>query len=172
MPTRIWTASFDAAVLAVNFTLANPSAISFNFVFGSVEYPVWVNLYADATYAFLDGQQIIFDSTGNAVQVGTSFSNLLTTADTNTAFAGFHGLIGPLTTTSGTLAAGPHTLQFEIADTNDPILDSAVFLSNFHTTTNSGGPITTEDVPEPGSLPLLGAGLLAFGFIRRRKKLG
>lgn len=162
-----WNSSFDAAVLSVNFNLASASAIAFNFVFGSIEFPNYVNQFADASFAFLDGTQIIFDSAGNPVDVGTSFANLLTKVDTNTAFADPHALLDTLTTTSGTLAAGDHTLLFEIADTNDGILDSAIFLSNFRTTTNSGGPVTQpEDVPEPASLSLLLAGLTALGFIR------
>ena len=124
-------------------------------------------------YGFLDGTQIIFDSNGDAVQVGLSFASQLTTADQNTAFGYPHGLLQPLTTTSATLDAGDHTLLLEIADTNDRVLDSAIFLSNLQTTTNAGGAVTgpegqSEDLPEPGSLFLLATGLLALPLLRRR----
>lgn len=170
-----WNASFDAARLTVNFSLAAPSAVAFSFVFGSIEFPQFVNNFTDAAYVFLDGAQITFDANGNPVQVGTSFAGSLTTADTNTAFANPHGLIGPLTTTSGLLAAGSHTILFEVADTNDHILDSALFLSNFHTTAAIGpGPCTvncTAAVPEPASWAAFAPGLLAMlGIIRRRRK--
>ena len=99
-----------ATRLTLSFTLANPSAVAFDFAFGSVEFPQYTSSFTDAAYVFLDGTQITFDSKGNPVQVGASFSSLLTTADTNTAFSDPHGLLGPITTLSGTLAAGAHTL--------------------------------------------------------------
>lgn len=166
-----WTSSHDAAVLAVNFTLAAPSAVAFNFIFGSVEFPVFTSEFTDAAYVFLDGTQITFDANGDPVQVGASFAGTLTTADTNSAFANPHGLIGPLTTNSGTLTAGPHTIEFEVADTNDGELDSAIFLNDFTTATGDGGPCTVDcSVPEPGSAALLVMGLLTLAGIGWRRK--
>lgn len=173
-----WLNSHDTAKLNLDFSLASAAAIKFNFSFGSVEYPVFTNNFTDAFYAFLDGKQISFDSKGSPVQVGSSFSTTLTTADVNTAFSDPHGLIGNLTTTSGTLLAGEHLLSFEVADTNDGALDSAVFLTGFGTTTNSGGPTTgpVSAVPLPATLPMFGAALLVLGAVgygaNRRGKTG
>lgn len=162
--------SNDVASLSVSFTLSAPSQIGFDFIFGSIEHPNFTSNYTDAFLAFLNGSspanQIVFDAANNPVQVGVSFSSSLTTADTNTAFSDPHGLVKLQTFTMSPLAAGSHTINFQIGDVNDHFLDSAVFLSNFRAET--GTPGTTPTVPEPSSVLLLGAGLVALGFARYR----
>lgn len=95
-----------------------------------------------------------------------SFASALTTSDTNTAFGDPHGLVKLQTFTFNQLSAGSHTLNFQVGDVNDHILDSAVFISNFRA--EAGTPGTTPTVPEPSSVLLLGAGLVALGFARYR----
>ena len=164
--------SNDVAALQVSFTLAAPSQVGFNFVFGSVEFPVFTSVFTDAFVAFLDGtavgDQIVFDASNNAVQVGLAFSGALTTADTNTAFSDPHGLLALTTFTQGALAAGAHTLTFEIGDVNDHILDSGVFISNLHAGPGGGG---TNPTPDAGSTCSL-LGLAMLGIAALRRKLG
>jgi hypothetical protein len=152
-----FSSSNDVAVLEVTFQLDQPSQIKFDFIFGSVEYPYWTNSYTDSFLVFLDGtdpaNQITFDHSNNAVQVGQSFANLVTTADLNTAFADPHGLISNLTTTTAVLAAGEHTLLFEVGDVNDHILDSAVFIANLRTGSGHEG---TDPSHEDGDVNLDG----------------
>jgi hypothetical protein len=99
--------------------------------------------------------------------------NYQTLNETNTAFSSPHGFMG-LTTTTGSRAAGEHSLTFEIGDVNDHTLDSAVFISALQALQGDGGgdtPLTEElsSIPEPstwGTMAMLtGAGLL----MRRRK---
>lgn len=124
----------DVASVEIEFTLDHDSSVRFDFVFGSIEYPFWTGAYTDAFIVFLDDtlptSQIAFDDAGHAIQVGQSFAELVTTADTNTAFSQPHGLIQSLTTTTAVLAAGTHTLWFEVGDINDQVIDSAVFIAN------------------------------------------
>lgn len=134
---------YDVAALEVRFTLPAASRVQFDFIFASVEFPVYTSSYTDAFLVFLDGtlpeDQICFDANGSPVQVGVSFAGLETTADVNTAFAAPHALIHHLTTTTGVLGAGPHRLTFEVGDVNDQILDSAVFISGLRATPTTDG---------------------------------
>jgi hypothetical protein len=166
--------SNDAAALIVNFTLSSSSQVGFDFIFGSVEYPVFAGTFTDSFLAFLDGtavtNQVVFDDSGQAVQVGTTFTSALTTADTNSAFSDPHGLV-KLQTFTNTLSAGSHSIVFEVADVNDHFLDSAAFISNLHA---GPGPLgTTSDVsnvPEPGSWGMFGIGLACLIAAGRHKR--
>jgi hypothetical protein len=139
--------SNDTAVLRVDFSLDDTSQVQFDFVFGSVEYPFYTSSFTDAFLVFLDGtdatNQITHDQSGSPVQVGSSFAGLVATADQNTAFAFPHGVLG-LTTTTAELDNGIHTLLFEIADVNDHVLDSAVFISNLRTGVGDEGTEPTD----------------------------
>jgi hypothetical protein len=163
--------SNDVAALTVNFTLTAASQVGFDFIFGSVEFPQYTSNFTDAFLAFLDGtdvgNQIVFDASGHAVQVGNTFASALRTDDTNTAFAGFHGLVKLETYTQGVLSAGNHWISFQIGDVNDRRLDSAVFISNFRAGDGPGG-TNPPTVPEPSSLLLLGASLMALAAWRRK----
>lgn len=174
-----FTAAYDVAALQVNFNLAAASQVQFDVAFGSVEFPFWVSQFPDSVLGFLDGlsptNQIMFDTNGNAIQVGTSFSGLVTTADNNTAFANPHGML-KMTTTTTLLSAGNHTLTFEVGDVNDHILDSAAFIAGFRVGTGATGTVLDDlseyhssSVPEPASLALCAIGglaLVGFKFVR------
>jgi hypothetical protein len=167
-----FSASFDVASLTVAFTLAAPSQVGFDFIFGSVEYPVFTSNFTDAFLAFLDGtgtaNQIAFDASNQAVQVGGSFAGALTTADTNSAFADPHGLL-KLQTFTNVLSAGQHTIRFEVGDVNDGVLDSAAFISNLHAGEGTIGTTPPGAVPEPGSIALVGIGFAGLLWARRRR---
>ena len=144
-----FNACYDVASLEVTFTLEEDSQVQFDFIFASVEFPYYTGSFTDAFLVFLDGtdpiNQIAFDSSGSAVQIGSSFAGLETTADVNTAFANPHGLIHHLTTTTERLDSGEHVLTFEVGDVNDHILDSAVFITGLRTGIGNPGTDPSDD---------------------------
>lgn len=166
-----FNSSYDVAALTVEFTLTAASQVGFDFIFGSVEFPQYTSEYTDAFLAFLDGttvgNQIVFDASGNAVQVGSTFASALTTTDANTVFGYPHGLVKLETYTQGVLLEGKHSISFQIGDVNDRRLDSAVFISNFRAGEGPGG-TNPPTVPEPSSLLLLGSSLVALAAWHRK----
>jgi hypothetical protein len=73
------------------------------------------------------------------------------------------GLTTVLSTQALYLGQGEHSARLIIGDVGDSNLDSAVFIRG---TSFSATP--TPAVPEPGTLILIGTGLAAVGFLRRR----
>ncbi|MGE3109035.1 MAG: choice-of-anchor L domain-containing protein [Phycisphaerales bacterium] len=146
-----FNASYDVAALEVHFTLDDTYNIKFDFIFGSVEYPFWTSQFTDAFLVFLDGtnvsDQVTFDASGAAVQVGSSFAGLETTADVNSAFSNPHGLIHHLTTTTPEIDRGEHVLIFEVGDVNDHILDSVAFITNLRAGVGPPGTEPSDDCP-------------------------
>jgi PEP-CTERM motif len=165
--------AYDVASLKFDFSLASESSIVFKWAFGSVEYPVYTSNFTDSFFAFLDGtsaaNQIVFDANNNPVQVGNSFASEVITNDTQTAFSSPHGILS-LTTQSGTLSAGNHSMIFEIGDVNDHVFDSAVFISGISATNSSGGGPSTTTIPEPSTYALFGIGAIGMLLVMRRKK--
>lgn len=56
-------------------------------------------------------------------------------------------------------SAGPYTLGIGVVDLNDPLFDSGLLVDN----------VRLQPIPEPGTLFLLGSGLIGLGYFRLRK---
>jgi uncharacterized repeat protein (TIGR01451 family) len=142
--------TFDAAVLEFDFVPAS-STVTFRYVFASDEYNEFVGQFNDVFAFFIDGQNVaLIPNTSTPVAINTV--NLKTNASfyrnndpsdlgIPTPFATqFDGFTTVLTATATLTANVSHHIKLAIADTDDFVLDSAVFLQAASFT--SGGNLT------------------------------
>jgi len=171
-------ATNDASILEIHF-VPKATVISFQYVFGSEEYPEFVNSYNDAFGFFLNGKNIalipgtaapVTINSVNDVNAGSNplyyYSN--TGATLNTELDGLVGRnLGYYLYASGTVNAGvDNVIHISIADALDTKLDSAVFLAGGSFINQP--PIIDGAVPEPSTYGMIGAGVLLVGVMLRR----
>lgn len=159
----------NAAVLDFQFT-SNGGDLFFNYVFGSEEYNEYTNTQFNDVFAFfLDGVNIaLIPGTATPVSINTvNGGNPLGTAASNAQFfvnndlqdggpffnIQYDGFTKVFTASAIGLAAGPHTISLQIADSGDGILDSGVFIQ--------GG--SFSDTPQPPGVPDGGSALALMG---------
>ena len=139
---------FDATLLTINFTLdPKKNALGFDLIFGSEEYPSFVN------QGFQDGFGIYVNGI-NIAQAGglpITINNPLMTATTGTELNGIltNGLVH-FNAIVGLGSSG--TLQLILADVGDGIVDTTVYLQG----------LAGARIPEPSSY-YVGTLALAFG---------
>lgn len=178
----------DANALLFNFTV-NPGTtqLGFNYVFGSEEYNGFVqNGFNDAFGFFVDGTNVAlipgtkdivsidnvnkgqnsaffrnndFNEFPNGAPINTELNGL-----TTVLYADVFGALDP--------SKSVHSIKLVIADTGDPIYDSAVFIQG---NSFSSGTPPIPAIPEAGTATSLGIGLAVLAGItliaRRRVKI-
>jgi PKD repeat protein len=137
--------AYDLATL--NLTLRAPDwakSLSFDFRFMSEEYPGFVGTdFNDFFSCLLDGTNIAFDTADNIINVNNNFFDPTITPE-GTVFNGTTVLLtSKVPITGGTT----FELDFIVGDIGDSIYDTAVFLDNFH--------FSTEEVEEPVTVPTI-----------------
>ena len=172
--------TFDASVLAFDFTSTTGNLL-FNYVFASEEYNEYVNTdFNDVFGFFLDGENIaLIPGTNTPVSINTvNGGNPLGTDATNPQLFNnnspedgeplyniqYDGFTKVFQIKIQGLSTGRHRIKLAIADRQDRLYDSAVFIQ---AGTFSGEP--PRDVPEPTTI----LGVLAsaaFGATSLRKR--
>ncbi len=155
---------FDVAQIEIDFDLQNGfDTIFFNTVFGSEEFPKYVNQYVDGFGLFVNGQNIAF-SGGQPVNINNSSMTPLDGTELNGVLAPNNN---PVLTFSKVLGNGSkgNKLTFIIADTRDASLDSTAYFSAL------GGAVP-QPVPVPPAVAgvILAGGLLSRKLIKRSSK--
>ena len=170
------TNTYDSNTIGFDFTVgAGITSVSAQFLFGTDEFPtqsvtdIFGFFVDDVNYAYFPGGELISNTPGNptnfiANPVGAGLYDI----EYNGLSQTFNvvGLLNP--------ALSTHSIMVGVADTNDTIFDSGVFIGNLLAGTSTGGgiiepPLPPNGVPEPGTLLLLGYGIAGLWIAGRRK---
>jgi hypothetical protein len=157
----------DVTELTIDFSLEADAGdtLFFNVVFGSDEFPEFIGssfidafgLFVNGTnIAFANGQPINIDNPGMTAKPGTELDGVMTLLSNGSTVMTFSALLADPT--------GSNTVKFIVADSGDSILDSVAYISAL----GAEDP-TPDTVPEPGSMLLLGSGLIALARARSRR---
>lgn len=157
--------SNDAATLEFKFTVSDPNAnwISMKILFGSDEYPEFVSGFPDIAGVFIDGVNAALHNGDSGmplsalkkvVDEGVFLDNA--TGEYSTAYDGITRSLN-LAGKIGQGVNGEHTIKVVIADTNDQVVDSAIFVSDIKAV-NSATFGLTIDQPFGNDSLLGGAG--------------
>ena len=158
--------SYDATSITFNFNVSDPTTtgISLNAVFGSDEFPEWVDLYVDIGAVLVNGVNVAYFNNDPMAPLSVIGGNLASnyfidnTANldpaTSTAIPGvasklpieYDGISHPLAIYAP-VHQGLNTIEIAIADTGDHIYDSGLFISNLKATSAPTSGVVL-DVPE------------------------
>lgn len=145
------TMSYDATSISFNFEVTDPSitGISFSIVFGTDEYPEWVDQFVDIAAIVVNGVNVAFFGNDPNAPLSVISQNLaagyfIDNADGHLPIE-YDG-VSHVLTVFAPVHLGTNSIKIAIADTGDHIYDSGLFISGFHGTNlpTSG---VSQDIP-------------------------
>lgn len=153
------TSSYDATTLSFSFNVTDLTAtsVSFNVVFGSDEYPEWVDAFVDAGVVFVNGVNYALFNHDPMHPLSVVSQNLqagyFQDNGTGSLPIEYDGISKVLTIVAPIIQGGVNTITIGVADCGDHILDSGLFLSGLTAGTipGSGVVITKSDNSTSGN---------------------
>lgn len=149
--TVFQTQSYDATTLKFDFTVSDPAAtsISFDLVFGSEEYPEWVDAFVDCAVVIVDGVNYALFNKNASAPLSVISPNLAAGYFQDNASGAipieYDGVSGRLRIVAPlNLSRSVHTIKIGIADTGDHILDSGLFISGLSAGTDPGSGVVSD----------------------------
>lgn len=145
------TQSYDATSISFDFTVTDPSitGISFNIVFGTDEYPEWVDQFVDIAVVLVNGVNVAYFGNDPNAPLSVISQNLAAgyfldngTGNLPIEYDGVSNVL----TVFAPVHLGVNSITIAIADTGDHIYDSGLFISGL---TGVSLPATgvSQDVP-------------------------
>ncbi len=149
------TQSYDATTLAFSFTTTNATAtsISFDVVFGSEEYPEWVDQFVDCAVVMVNGVNYALFNHDPAHPLSVISSNLAAgyfndNADSHLNIQ-YDGVSNVLKIVAPINPGQTNTIKIGIADTGDHVYDSGIFIANLSAGNTPGSGVVVT-VPGTG----------------------
>jgi len=154
--TVFQTQSYDATTLSFDFIVADPAAtsVSFDLVFGSDEFPEWVDLFVDCAVVIVNGVNYALFNHDPLHPLSVISPNLAAGYFQDNAGnvlpIEYDGVSKILKIVAPIIPGGAvNHIKIGIADTGDHILDSGIFIANLSAGTTPGSgvvnPITCDD---------------------------
>ncbi|WP_342119829.1 choice-of-anchor L domain-containing protein [Pseudoduganella sp. OTU4001] len=134
--TVFQTQSYDATTLSFDFTVSDPNAssISFDLVFGSDEFPEWVDQFVDSAVVMVNGVNYALFNHDPNHPLSVVSANLAAGYFQDNAGGvlpiEYDGVSHVLKIVAPINAGASNHIKIGIADTGDHIYDSGVFLAN------------------------------------------
>ena len=152
--TVFQTQSYDATTLSFDFTVTDPIAtsVSFDLVFGSDEFPEWVDQFVDSAIVMVNGVNYALFNHDPLHPLSVVSSNLAAGYFQDNAGNAlpieYDGVSHVLKIVAPIISGGAtNHIKIGIADTGDHIYDSGIFLSNFSAGNIPGSGVVIGVVP-------------------------